>query len=60
VLARLHARVERPVRAGEPHALLAWPLGVDGRKRHAGSALFDAEGRLLAAARALWIELRGE
>jgi hypothetical protein len=58
VLARLHARVECPVRAGEPHALVSWPLDVDGRKRHAGSALFDSEGRLLAAAQALWIELR--
>jgi hypothetical protein len=60
VLARLHARVECPVRVGEPHALVSWPLEVDGRKRHAGSALFDADGHLLAAARALWIELREE
>ncbi|HYP47129.1 MAG TPA: hypothetical protein VEQ61_00700, partial [Thermoleophilaceae bacterium] len=38
VLARLTARVACPVYAGEPHALLSWPLELDGRKRHAGSA----------------------
>jgi hypothetical protein len=58
VLARFSAKLERPVRAGRPHALVSWPLAVDGRKRHAGAALFDAEGELLALARALWIELR--
>jgi hypothetical protein len=59
VLARLTARLVSAVRAGEPHAIVSWPIAVDGRKRHAGSALFDAEGRLLCASRALWIELRG-
>jgi len=58
VLARLTARLERPVRADAPHALVSWPIEVDGRKRHAGVALFDAEGTLLASARALWIQLR--
>lgn len=58
VLARLAARLEAPVVAGRPHALVSWEITCDGRKRHAGSALFDAEGSLLAHARALWIELR--
>jgi hypothetical protein len=58
VLARLAAGVESPVEAGRPHALVSWPLEIDGRKRHAGVALFDADGSLLARARALWIELR--
>jgi hypothetical protein len=58
VLARLTAQVGRPVRVGEPHAIVSWPLSVDGRKRYGAAALFDAEGRLLGAARALWIELR--
>jgi hypothetical protein len=58
VLARLTASLERPVPAGRPHALVSWPIEVDGRKRHAGSALFAADGELLARARALWIELR--
>ena len=58
VLARLTASLERPVQAERPHALVSWPIEIDGRKRHAGVALFDADGRLLASSRALWIELR--
>jgi hypothetical protein len=58
VLARLTARLGCSVRVGEPHALLSWPLAVDGRKHRAACALFDSEQRLLCASRALWIELR--
>jgi hypothetical protein len=58
VLARLAASLESPVRAGEPHALVSWPLELDGRKRQTGVALFDADGGMLARAQALWIELR--
>lgn len=60
VLARLTARLGCSVNVGERHALLSWPLEVDGRKRHAACALFDPDGRLLCASRALWIELRRE
>jgi hypothetical protein len=58
VLARLTASLERPVPADRRHALVSWPLEVDGRKRQAGAALFDDEANLLARSRALWIELR--
>jgi hypothetical protein len=58
VLARLTARIEQPVQVGEPHAIVSWPLQVDGRKRHAAAALFDSGGSVLCASRALWIELR--
>jgi hypothetical protein len=60
VLARLTGRLGCSVRVGEPHAIVSWPLAADGRKRHAASALFDSDGRLLCAAEALWIELRQE
>jgi hypothetical protein len=58
VLARLAVEVSEPVAAGADHVLTSWEIGRDGRKREAGSALFDAGGTLLASARALWIELR--
>jgi hypothetical protein len=58
VLASLTARLACPVRVGEPHTILAWALEVDGRKRRAAAALYDAEGLLTCASRALWIELR--
>jgi hypothetical protein len=58
VLARLAVDLRAPVEAGAEHVVTSWEIGRDGRKREAGSALFDAGGRLLASARALWIELR--
>jgi len=58
VLARLTARLGCSVAVGESHALVSWPLKVDGRKHHAACALFDSSGLLLCASRALWIELR--
>lgn len=58
-LARLTARIDVPVRAGEEHVVMAWPLGVDGRKREAGAAVLTAGGEVLARGRALMIEPRG-
>ena len=58
VLASLAARLGCPVRVGEPHTILSWGLDVDGRKRRAAAALYDSDGILTCASRALWIELR--
>jgi hypothetical protein len=58
VLAQLTASIDQPVHVGRPHVLVSWPIEIDGRKRHAGVALFDSEGTVLASARALWIQLR--
>jgi hypothetical protein len=60
VLARLTARLGCSVEIGERHAILAWPLAAEGRKREGACALFDSAGRLLCAAQALWIEVRQE
>jgi len=58
VLAQLHARIDRPIAASAPHAIVSWPIGIDGRKRLAACAVFDADGRPAALSRALWMELR--
>ena len=58
VLAQLTARIGCPARVGEDHTILSWALQHDGRKRHSAAALYDSEGRMLCASRALWIELR--
>ncbi len=58
VLASLTARLGCPIRPGEPHTILSWPLDEDGRKHWAAAALYDSEGVLTCASRALWIELR--
>jgi hypothetical protein len=55
VLGELCAAINGEVMAGEACALTAWPLGVDGRKHFAGSAVYGADGRLIARARATWI-----
>jgi hypothetical protein len=55
LLGRMAARVDRLPAAGEPHVVLGWRVGADGRKRHAGSALFTADGELLAQARSTWL-----
>ena len=43
-----------PVRAEVDHVVTGWQIEVDGRKMLAGTALADAEGTILAAARATW------
>jgi hypothetical protein len=58
VLGRMTARVDRVPDAGERCVAVAWPVGGDGRKLFAGTALFAADGELLAAARQVWIEPR--
>ncbi|HEU0248748.1 MAG TPA: hypothetical protein VFR38_16850 [Gaiellaceae bacterium] len=55
VLGRMTARVERLPEVGEACVVTAWPLGEDGRKLFAGTALFAADGELLAFARQVWI-----
>lgn len=57
LLGELTARIDAPVHAGRPHVVAGWPLGREGRKLWAGSAIYDAEGRALAVARATWIML---
>lgn len=56
VLGRLAARVEALPRAGERCVVVAWPLGDEGRKSYAGTALYGEGGRVLGIARATWIQ----
>ena len=58
VLGRMTARVDRVPEVGETCIAAAWPIGEDGRKLYAGTALFDEVGELLAVARQVWIEPR--
>jgi hypothetical protein len=56
LLGRMAASLLAPVRAGRPHVVVGWPLGGEGRKFFSGTALFSADGRPLAFARATWIK----
>ncbi|MGH3010513.1 MAG: hypothetical protein ACRDMY_01515 [Gaiellaceae bacterium] len=55
LLGRMAAEIHRLPTPGEPHVVLGWRIGEDGRKRHAGSALLTAGGEVLALARSTWI-----
>ena len=55
VLGRMTARVDRLPEEGEPCVVVGWPLGEDGRKLFAGTAMYGRDGAPLAVARQVWI-----
>jgi hypothetical protein len=55
LLGRMSARIDGEVRTGEPHVVLGWRIGEDGRKRYAGSAVYTEAGDLLAVSSSTWI-----
>jgi hypothetical protein len=58
MLGRLAARIHEPIEPERTYVAIGWPIDHEGRKVHAGSAIFSATGELLADARATWIELK--
>jgi len=56
LLGRLTAHVDEIPAAGDECVVLAWPLGGEGRRLFAGTAVFR-DGRPLAFARAIWFLL---
>jgi len=57
VLGRMTARIDRVPRVGEPCVVVAASNWHDGRKIDAHSSLYTGDGELLAAARAVWIDV---
>jgi hypothetical protein len=55
VLGRFAARVDDVPAVGERCVVTAWPLGEEGRKLFAGTALYGEDRRVLGRARATWI-----
>jgi hypothetical protein len=55
LLGQMGAAIAALPPVGEPSVVIGWRIGEDSRKRFAGSALFSADGDLLAAARSTWI-----
>ena len=51
------AQVDRTPFVGEPCVIVASSRRRDGRKIDAHSALYSCDGELLAAARAVWIDV---
>jgi hypothetical protein len=58
LLGRFVVAIEGLPARGERCVVVAWPLGEEGRKLYAGTALYGEDGRPLARARATWIAPR--
>jgi len=59
LLGRLTAHVLEPPQAGDECVVVGWPLGGEGRKLGAGTALYR-NGDLLALGRAVWFAMGDE
>ncbi len=57
VLGELAASIAGTVKAGDQCIVIGWPLGGEGRKHLAGTAIYAPHGRLVATARATWFEV---
>lgn len=57
LLGRLTGKVLAAPRTGEACVVLGWPVKLDGRKLHGGSAVVSEARGLLAYARATWIRV---
>ncbi|SFF47987.1 hypothetical protein SAMN04488120_10594 [Fontimonas thermophila] len=55
LLGRMTARFDGRVGVGERCVVIGWPLGVEGRKHHTGTALFGSDGRCVGYSRQTWI-----
>jgi len=57
VLGRMTYRLEKPIYAGERYVVQGWALGREGRKSFCGTAIYDAQGAVCAAAGATWFQI---
>jgi hypothetical protein len=55
VLGGLSCTIVEPVRIDTEYVVMGWPIGGEGRKAYAGTAIYSADGALHAFARATWI-----
>ena len=58
VTARITAVIDQPLQASQQYTVIGWPIAQDGRKLHAGTAIFDAAGKVRARSRQLWLMAR--
>jgi len=57
LLGRMTARVAALPAVGDVCQVIGWPIGRDGRKLTAGSALLRSDGEVLAVAETVWLTL---
>ena len=57
VLGELTVQLDAAIAQGEQCTVVGWSLGTEGRKRRAGSAVYDSGGKPIAVGQATWIEV---
>ena len=55
ITARMTAVIHHALQPGQRYTVIGWPIAQDGRKLHAGTAIFDADGKVQARSRQLWL-----
>jgi hypothetical protein len=55
VLGRITGEILGDLQAGERCVVIGWEMGRDGRKRFAGTAVFNESGQLIGQAKAIWL-----
>ena len=58
MLGELAGELRTAVAGGQPLVVYAWPLGEDGRKFYAGTAVAPADGVVVACSKSTWILLQ--
>jgi hypothetical protein len=58
LLGELSVHIDHVPQVDEACVVTAWRIGIGGRKHYAGTALFDAVGKLCAYGVATWIQLK--
>ncbi len=58
MLGRMTGEVRQRARAGREYLVTGWRIAIDGKKHYAGTAIFDRDENLLAAAKSVWIGTR--
>ena len=58
LLGRFIADAKHGLKPGQSFVTIGWPIGKEGRKLFAGSAIFSERGELLAAGKTTWISIQ--
>jgi hypothetical protein len=57
VLGRMTARIDALPAIDEPHIVVGRRLGAEGRRSFTASTLYDSDGRIMATARHVWVQV---
>jgi hypothetical protein len=57
LLGEFAVKLIEPVTVGEPHVVIGWELGREGRKHYTGTALFSDSGTCHGLGKAIWFEV---